>query len=177
MPDQHRAPNPTKLRWHMGPQKRPAAAVTKKAMKSARASMKVVKVRPGKRGLKAADRKVMDSNDFELEEDDNFVAPIFKDDDYKGTGAFKLVEWYDGGKGEEAFGSVQVMGASSPKLMRSLEERFEESDGLVHFCKSDHCKYESIGLKLTHLHAFEYITQKKLEQLSDDDFIALNHRY
>ena len=49
VPDKHGAPNLSKIRRLMGPKKRPAAAVTKKTMKSARASMKVVKVRSGKR--------------------------------------------------------------------------------------------------------------------------------
>jgi hypothetical protein len=144
-------------------------------MKRAKSDLKEASVRPGKRGLKAAGMAVLDSNEFELEENkelpgttwrecehcgtrrprsmlrecyhcgrvvchntsgddcgcyvgwdfkcvrcggfnvaltsdtlqvqsdsakpadaalNNFMAPIFQDDDYKGTGAFKLVDWF-----------------------------------------------------------------------------------
>ncbi len=43
-------------------------------------SMKEAVVRPGKRGLKhsARSKKPLDSCEFELEEADNLIAPIFK---------------------------------------------------------------------------------------------------
>ena len=161
----------------MGEKKRSAPAATKGAKKGEATSEITRKGRPRKIGSQVVDRNVLDSNSFELVEGDNFVAPIFEDKDYAGTGAFKLIEWYDGGEEEVALGKVQVMGASAPKLMSLLEGRLEESDGLVHFCRSDRCKYELIGLNITHLHAFEYITKAKLERLFDDNFIELNHRY
>jgi hypothetical protein len=134
-------------------------------------------VRPGKRGLMAAAKAVLDTNGFGLEEDDNFMAPIFLGELYKGTGAFKLDACFDAKGSDKVFGSVRVMGASNPRLMHTLEERFEEADGLVHFCEDSKCRYEQPGLSVMHLYAYEYISASKLDRLTDDDFIEVNHRY
>ena len=93
------------------------------AMKSAK--MKDTLVRPGKKSLKAAREPVLDADKFALEEDDHFMAPIFQDEIYKGTGAFQLVEWFDAEGSDEVFGGVRVMGASSRRLTALLVDYFE----------------------------------------------------
>ena len=77
----------------------------------------------------------------EIKVNDNFMAPIFADDVHKGTGAFKLVEWFHVEGSDEVIGGVRVMGASNSKLRHTLEERCKEAGGLVHFCGDGECRF------------------------------------
>ncbi len=122
-------------------------------MKSANAVMKDILDRSGKMGLKAATKEVLDSDGFELKVNDLFLAPIFQGEVYSGTGAFRLVERFDTWGSDELFGAVRVIGASCSKLMRALEDRFEEADDLVHFCNNSKCPFEWPGLGIMHMHA------------------------
>ena len=65
-------------------------------------------VRPDKRGLADAveSKKQLNSCEFELEEADHFIAPIFKNGNYIGTGTFKLMELLDDDNSKEVFGAA-----------------------------------------------------------------------
>ncbi len=144
-------------------------------IKSTSPIMKDILDRSGKRGLKAATEKILDSGEFELKVNDLFIAPIFQDEVYSGTGAFRLVERFDTWGSDELFGAVRVIGASCSKLMRALEDRFEEADDLVHFCNNSKCPFEWPGLGIMHMHACEHITSTKLARLTEDDLFEVNH--
>ena len=59
----------------MGAKKRPAAAVMKAAKKSVKTSEITRRGRPRKIGSQVVDRKVLDSNSFELVESGNLLPP------------------------------------------------------------------------------------------------------
>jgi hypothetical protein len=144
-------------------------------MKSTSAIMKDILDHSEKRGLKAAAEKVLNSGEVELKVNDLFIAPIFQDEACRGTGAFMLVELFDTLGSDELFGAVRVIGALCSKLMRALEDRFEEANDLVHFCRNSKCPFEEPGLGITHLLAYEHISSTELDRLTEGDLFKVNH--
>jgi hypothetical protein len=123
----------------------------------------------------AKSKRYMDAYEIELIEDDNFKAHIFQNKVYMGTGAFHLVELSGMTGCDEVFGSVLVLCASSSKLMRALEQHFEEADGLAHFCRNKRCSYEEPGLSVIHLCAYERLATLSLDRSTKGDTIEMSH--
>jgi hypothetical protein len=59
--------------------------------------------------------------------------------------------------------------------MRALEDRFEEANDLVHFCRNSKCSFDEPGLGITHLRAYEHISSTELDRLTDGDLFKASH--